>query len=160
MDASGVFPRGIGQTRLDAIAEYYDLMELAKIAQTDQQKTVETITQVPGFQQRTALMVAQGLPKVVKWIATTGLKIHEKDKIAVRSKKLEGQRVTFTGFRDKQAEATIVENGGQIVGFGTKTTILLVSPTGRRSGKAEKAEQNGIQVMTIEQFYKKFGIKT
>lgn len=155
MDASGVFPRGVGKTRLDMIAERYSLLELALMPKKD---VIGLISAIPKFQKTTAEMVANGLPLFAKWMQKTRIKIAEPKKIKVKlsSRKLEGQSVTFTGFRDKDAELKIVENGGQVISFGSKTTILLVSPTGKASGKADKAREKGIEVLTLDQLYRKY----
>jgi len=153
MDASGGFPRGVGQTRLDSIAEHHNLMQLATM---DKDELIELISAIPGFQEKSATLIATGLPKFAKWVRITGLKVRAKAKVKTTSQKLAGQYVSFTGFRDKNAETTIQENGGQVGNFGGKTTVLLVSPTGKASGKADIARGKGIPVMTLDQFYKKF----
>jgi DNA ligase (NAD+) len=155
MNASGVFPRGVGDTRLQAVAEHHNLMQLADMSKAE---VVGLISAIPGFQEKTASMIASGLPKFVKWVQRTGLKVTEvkKVKVKLQSKKLAGQAITFTGFRDKEAESLIVSNGGQVVSFGGRTTILLVSPTGKASTKADKAREKGIDVLTLEQFTRKY----
>lgn len=155
MDASGVFPRGVSDTRLQSVAEHHNLMQLAKMSKAE---VVELISGIHGFQEKTASMIAIGLPKFVKWIQRTGLTVTEikKVKVKLESQKLAGQAITFTGFRDKEAESLIVSNGGQVVSFGGRTTILLVSPTGKASTKADKAREKGIQVLTLDQFTRKY----
>jgi NAD-dependent DNA ligase len=80
----------------------------------------------------------------------------KKKKVKTKSEKLEGQNVTWTGYRDKEQEAIVQENGGQVVSFGSKTTVLLVSPSGKSSSKGDKARERGIPVMTWDEFKRKF----
>lgn len=156
MDASGLFPRGVGQTRLDAIAEHVNLIALGRKSPAE---IIDIVAEIPGFQRTTAEMVAQGLPKFERWMKATGLKVSRPVKRAApKSQRLGDVAVTFTGYRDKEQEATVVENGGRVVPFGSKTTHLLVSPNGKASTKADRAAEKGIKVMTWDQFSKKFGV--
>ena len=41
--------------------------------------------------------------------------------------------------------------GGEVVSFGSKTTILLVKAGGKASSKVEKAEAKGTKVQTFEE---------
>lgn len=158
MDASGVFPRGVSQTRLDAVAEKLNLMKLATLPEA---KIVERISQIPGFQETTAAMIAKGLVKFEKWRTITGLKVNEAAKPkapSVKVNKLKGLAVTWTGYRSADQETAVIQNGGTVVSFGGKTQVLLVSPTGKASGKADKARERKIPVMTWAEFSKKYGV--
>lgn len=65
--------------------------------------------------------------------------------------KLAGNRISFTGYRDKEQEAAITAAGGEVVPFGGSTQILLYKEGGKASGKVEKAHSKGIGTMTYEQ---------
>lgn len=67
--------------------------------------------------------------------------------------KYQGMKVCFTGVRDKNLEAAIVDGGGEIVsGVSKKTTHLIVADMDTTSSKATKAKSLGIPILTIEQF--------
>lgn len=158
MDASGVFPRGVSQTRLDLVAEKLNLMMLAK---RPVDVIVQRISSLPGFQETTARMIAKGLVKFEKWCSITGLKINDALKpkaVKVQSNKLKGLNVTWTGYRNADQEQAVQSFGGNVVSFGSKTQVLLVSPTGKTSGKADKARERQIPVMTWSEFSKKYGV--
>lgn len=157
MNASGVFPSGVGDRLLSQIAAHHNLMQLAEMSKAD---VVAAIRNIPGFEEKRALQIHSGLSKFVKWIRATKLRVREVKKVKVKldSQKLSGQAITFTGFRDKDAEDVIMRNGGQVISFGTKTTILLVSPSGRTSSKADKARERGVPVMTWDELCRKHKI--
>lgn len=67
--------------------------------------------------------------------------------------KYAGMRICFTGVRDKELEAGIAANGGEIVsGVSKNTTHLIVADINSSSSKAAKAKSIGIPILTIESF--------
>jgi DNA ligase (NAD+) len=159
MDASGVFPRGIGTRRVEMISEVLDLNKLMKGAD-DTKKVANLIsTSVPGFKVKTAEMFATALPKFVKWQKIVGIKGLKPILKIIKSGVLGGRCVSFTGYRDHEQAEIIENNGGQVVSFGSRTSILLYSPTGKQSSKTEKAKAKGIEIMTWDQLVKKFRLK-
>lgn len=154
MDASSQFPRGIGETQLQSVVEKLNLMQLAELPPLQIAKQLKAI---PGFGEVNAVKVAKGLPKFIKWLRITKIKVVKPKKVKISSLKLQGVSVSWTTYRSKDQEAIVEENGGQVVSFGVKkTNVLLFSPTGKASAKIAMAEQVGIPVMTWEQFAKKF----
>ncbi len=70
---------------------------------------------------------------------------------------LTGIKVCFTGVRDSQLETFITSNGGEVVsGVSKKTTHLIVADKESQSSKMAKAKQNGIPIITIEEFKNQF----
>lgn len=154
MDASGQFPRGIGETQLQSVVEKFNLMQLADMPPLQIAKQLKAI---PGFGEVNAVKVAKGLPKFIKWLRITKIKVVKPKRVKVRSLKLQGVSVTWTTYRNKEQEAIVEENGGQVVSFSLKkTTVLLFSPTGKASSKLSAAEKAGIPTMTWAQFAKKY----
>jgi NAD-dependent DNA ligase len=155
MDASGVFPLGMGETRFRAVAAQYDLM---KLMQLDKVGMLRKLLQVPGFQAKNAEAFVIGAPKFLKWLSITQIKIGKPktEKTKQSSSKLSGQAVTWTGYRDATQEQTVKENGGQIVPFGGKTTVLLYKASGKSSTKIQKAQDKGLVVLTWDQLVKRF----
>lgn len=157
MDASGVFPHGLGQTRFESIAAALPLM---KLVEADPDKQRLALSRLSGFGPSVIAGFIKGAPKFVKWLQITGIKTTSgKPKpVKLSSKKLDGVGATWTGFRDKEQEQIVETNGGKIVPFGGRTTVLLVSPSGKASSKADKARDKGIPVMTWEQFSRKYKV--
>lgn len=157
MDASSVFPHGMGETRFEKIAEHYDLEKILEMSPDEQEKALSTIS---GFGPSVIGAFISGAPKFQKWRAAVGIQVvkERKAKVKLKSAALNSIGVTWTGYRDKEQEQIVVENGGSVVPFGGKTSILLVSPSGKASSKADKAEQKGIPVMVWDKFVRKYGL--
>lgn len=67
--------------------------------------------------------------------------------------KYAGMKVCFTGVRDKELEAEIAAQGGEVVsGVSKNTTHLIVADVNSSSGKATKAKSLSIPILTIEAF--------
>jgi len=154
MEASGCFPMGLGAKRIMQIQKVYpNLMGLAK---KDPKELQEMIEEVPTFQSTTAKMFVDGIYKFAKFLDAHGIKVKNPEKIKKASSKLDGLKVCWTGYRNKDEEETVVKNGGEVSGFSSSTSVLIYSPTGKQSSKVDTAKQKGIPAMTWEQFRKKY----
>jgi NAD-dependent DNA ligase len=157
MEASGKFPRGLGVRRIVKIQKAYpNLMELA---QETPKALLAKIAAIPSFSTITAQMFVDGIYAFEKWVAKTGINIQKPKVAKPSSSKLSGQRICWTGYRDASQEDIVTKNGGEVVGFNSKTTVLIYSPTGKPSSKQAKAKSLGIPMLTWDQFVKKFGLK-
>jgi DNA ligase (NAD+) len=159
MDASGVFPFGMGSTRLENIAEKYDLLKLCALPEKEQRAI---LVKIPGFKEAAAEYFIKGSKKFLKWVRIVGIKPTQPKKVRTKleSTKLNGLSLAWTGYRDKEQEAIVIKNGGSVDKFGAKTSVLLVIPTGKASSKSDKAKEKGIPVMTWDKFVHKYGLVT
>lgn len=106
-----------------------------------------------------ATLFALGMPKFLKFYKALGIQVKVERKIKVKSRILDGHIIAFTGFRSKDLEQLIIQNGGQAKdSIGRDTTILLVKQKGSGSSKEKLALQRGIKVMTPQEFVKKYGL--
>ena len=158
-DATGFLGAGFGQTRFAALLEMYPNALKAWANKTPAQ-ILGLVSEVPGIGPSLAKQAAAGFPKLLSWLAKNPeLKIAKPEKVKLTSKKLAGQFVTFTGFRDGDLADRIVKNGGTYVDFGSKTTILVYG--GKQNTKVDKAKARGVKTMPIDQFMtylKKLGV--
>ena len=158
MDASGAFPRGVGETQLESVAKEFNLMQLGR---KSTEEIIDLVIQLPGFQRTNAEKVAKGLPVFLKWMAKTGLRPVQAKKVKVKSNKLDGVNVTWTTYRSAEQEEIVKQNGGNVIGFSTKkTTVLLYSPTGKTSSKIANARDAGVRTMTWDEFARKYKLNT
>lgn len=157
MVASSTFPRGMGERRFQALGQSIDLMSLMG---QDVESMIAHIQQQPGWNTKTAQAFAEGAPNFLKWLKITNVPFVNDTGAPKKIKKgpLNGVLVSWTGYRSKEEEDQVSKAGGQVVPFGTKTTVLIYSPTGKASSKVAKAEQRGIKIMTWQQFSRKYGI--
>jgi DNA ligase (NAD+) len=71
--------------------------------------------------------------------------------------KLKGLVICATGFRDQALFSQIKENGGTIADSLTKSVnCLIVKDLNSKSSKVQKAEKNGIEILDINEFMKKY----
>ncbi len=158
-DATGLLGPGFGQTRFAALLELYP-DALTTWGKLTPDEIYDLAIEVPGLGDILAEQVAQGFGRLLKWLASVPeIRLTKPPKIKKTSNKLDGQSITFTGWRDADLVEKITKAGGQYVDFGSKTTILVYG--GRPSSKVDKAKAKGIDVMSVDQFLsylKKLGV--
>lgn len=151
MQASGIFPRGFGATRFEAILEDIPYTKLSKL--TDR-TAIRNIAELPGFTEQTAQNFVKYLPKYERFINKLRWKERKRD---IRTDNpLRGHVVVFTGFRNRQWEATLKSRGAKVGGGVTKKTTLVVYS--KPSTKVDKAKKLGIRVMSKEAFARSFDL--
>lgn len=151
MFASGAFTQDLGSKKLAILCnEFPNLL--------DENVQIEEVEDVDGFSTTSATHFVSGLIKFKKFLRTLPhINIVMPKKKTVKSNKLENMAVLFTGFRDKELETAIIENGGEIKSSLSKAvTVLLAKDTSTNSGKAKKAISLGIPIMTAEKFRKSY----
>jgi NAD-dependent DNA ligase len=153
MEASGAFPRGMGEKRIKQIAKIEpDLLGLAELSP---KALTSLLLKIPMFSDTMAAVFVEGIYPFVKWFKKTKIKIVQPAKVKVESNKLNGLRVSWTGYRSPEQENAVKVSGGEVVSFGSRTQVLLYSPTGKSSTKVDKAQAKGIATLTWDQFSKK-----
>lgn len=150
MYGSSCFNRLLGSRRLEQIVQAIpDFMKLKP------QVLHQRISSLSGFNDTTASAFIEGLPLFKEFLPrlekVANIVYPKKQKL--QSKKLEGQNIVFTGFRDNNLSEIIKKNGGiEGSNVSSKTTILVVKDTSSTSSKAEKARNLGVKIMTKDQF--------
>ncbi len=149
MIATNIFGRGIGKSRSKTIMENYP--NILTSEETDEEK-VKMIVKLDGFSEKTAQLFVPYIDTFMTFIQETNLmhKLEVKEKAPTdTSHPLYNKKIVMTGFRDKQLENAIVEAGGIISNSVSKNTfMLLVDNLNSDSGKAEKARNYKIKMMT------------
>lgn len=164
MAASGVFGKGLGKTRVQSYidangVEYLTLRTLKALA-ANVESAKEAAARTPGCGPAFAETLAKGLPEWFVWLDTSGLVLSGPKTVKQTSGlPMSGMRVSFTGYRSKEEEESLVALGASIVPFGGKTDVLLHRPDGKQSTKVEKATSSGILVMLYTALYKKYSKK-
>ena len=63
------------------------------------------------------------------------------------------KRIIFTGFRDKELEKLIVDNGGKLTNVvNSKTSFVVRKSKKNNSSKVKKANELGIPVHILDEF--------
>lgn len=152
MIASCVF-NTIGEKRLNSLQELdFDLLALSKWNTADIKQSIIS----PGIGEALAEQIAQGLTDFAKFYKLNRKLIakplpYTKPKLV--NGKLSGMRIAFTGYRSKEQQAAIEQQGGIVDSFNSKTDVLLYSPTGKPSSKIAKA---GSKALTWGQFASRY----
>lgn len=115
------------------------------------------ISRLNGFDDKTAKKIAQGLPLIKAFIDQNSDYI-----TLVEEKKTDEMKdiaVVFTGFRDSELEERVEKMGGKISsGVSKKTTYLVAADPSSNSGKAGKARELGVKVLSIDEFKDMFNL--
>lgn len=145
MGSHPAFGRGVGVRKMKKLYEAFEgRMEMCK--------SVPNITQVEGFDHKTASKVANGWPAFVKFRERTKKYIKVAAYEAKKTGSLSGSSFCFTGFRSKELEAAIEELGGKVSSsVSSKLTYLVAEDKDSTSGKAKKARELGVKVIGPEE---------
>ncbi len=163
MNASNKFS-GFGQRKLDAIIS--GIADNQRVLTGKPREiTLDEITQLEGFQAKTAQAFLTALPVFRTWLAehpqirvsvdsladieATGPKLTVSPGLAAYLK----QNIVFTGFRDESMEAKVVAAGGKIQsGISGTTQLVVAADLSKGSSKLDKAREKGISVMSKAEF--------
>lgn len=154
MVASQIFGVGIGERKLSAIEAHG--ISMYELTNNDDFPS-NYIEQVPGFSGKTSKVLDDGFEEWISFYQMASRYLPHLDGSLPRKKpatkgKLSGHKFSFTGFRDKDLEAKIVDAGGEVVNFGGQTTDLIYKAGGKASTKVEKAKAKGITVVEVSKF--------
>ena len=150
LSASGTLGSGIGERKISLL-----LLELPKIL--SEGTSIEEICKIRGFSTKTAEVVftniesAKSFLKKMKKYAT----FENTNSTCSTCSKFQGQKIVFSGIRDKKLEEKIKTMGGEITTtVSGNTSVLVVKNLDSISGKIKKAQDLGTRVVSIEDFKK------
>lgn len=145
MGSHSAFGRGVGVRKMKKLEEAFQ-GDMTKCA------NVVNITQVEGFEHKTASKIAAGYPKFQEFLGKVSKYVTIAPFVAKKQGHLSGKTFVFTGFRSKDLEAAIVDAGGTMgSAVSSKTTYLVTADADSTSGKAQKARELGVQVISQDQ---------
>lgn len=164
MAASNTFGRGFGVRKIKVIIKAYPNILNEN---WDLKMIKEKVLELSGFDEITASQFANNFNKFkdffkemqnIKSINLTHLSVPTKKKINKQGDIFKDQKIIFTGFRNKEMEDFITNNGGQISSSVSKNTNLLVYSEGEKdtSSKYIKAKELKIPMMTQQEFTDKY----
>ena len=117
---------------------------------------------IKGIEKKTAEKFIKNIDNYLKFLEETKIKCvfdkkEEIDESKPVDKKFKDINVVFTGCRDKELEKRIEDGGGSIKSSITKSVnYLIVKEKDKISLKVDKAKELGIEIITLEEFNKKF----
>jgi hypothetical protein len=160
MVASQCFPAGIGERKLSMIeAAGYCMLDLITgngtkgVAGTHVERH---LLGVKGYSAISAKQTMAGIKKFekvlgryTKYLSIDGTLPKKAKAKKLATGKLSGVKVSWTGYRDKDEEAAVEKAGGEVVKFGSTTTLLIYKVGGKESTKVDKANAKGIKTSTF-----------
>jgi NAD-dependent DNA ligase len=153
MVASGVFPRGVGETRLRSLAAavptLFNIKTLDESEKLRYSNYVEAAAETKGCGPAFAEALKVGLPAFARWLAEADIEVRAVKKESKVIGPLTGKSFSWTGYRDKQQERIVEDLGGRVVAFSVKkTSVLFYQQGSRETAKPDKARESGIPVIS------------
>lgn len=141
---------GFGIRRAKLLLNQINPDDLWSLSMTD-------IVALNGFDDKTAKKISFGLSKIKTFIDSNS------DYITIikdqKTDELKDVSVVFTGFRDSELEEKVENMGGKLSsGVSRKTTYLVAADPDSTSGKAAKAKELGVKVLSIDAFKDMFNL--
>lgn len=159
MVASNILGRGIGEKKIKKIIDTYPNI-IAK-HETD---IYNKILKLEGFDELTSKLFTNNLDEFIKLFNKLPLKL-QKQLLVVKKKqnnnnnRFDNLKIVFSGFRNKEWETIIEDEGGKVVTTVSSNTDILVAKKEdielAENSKIKKALQLKITILTPEQFEKK-----
>lgn len=161
MDASNVMGRGLGEKKLKGILDAFPA-----ILEKRYVPNVSELTALKGVEKTTAELFAKNLPAFFKFVDDNELDCKAEKKHAPMEAasssgpSFDGQKIVFTGFRNKDLEEYIAARGGEISsGVSKKTTIVVCKDIEEDSSKTKKAKELGVPLIQVDDFMRSNKIK-
>lgn len=151
-DATGCFGEGIGELKLNKIVDKYGDLPY------DGNKVLDT----EGWAEKSTDQYMSSYIRYANMV--TFFQDHNLWKgftiIETKSDKCKDVKVVFTGIRSAEMEDVIRQNGGKVLSSFTKECNLVIAkdPMGN-SGKLQKAKDKGVEVISLEEAFNRFGHK-
>lgn len=162
MAASNIFGKGFGSKKikliLDANPEIFEGKQITKL------------NPVKGIGEKTSLPFLENLPLFYKFLKKTNLSNCESkprsnksdnssnssnSNKSVTNDKFKDMTIVFTGFRNKEWEKMVEEQGGKLASSISKNTSLVVTKeTDSTSSKIMKAKELNIRILSKDEFEK------
>ena len=149
MASTPYFGFGIGERKIKLITN-----EIPTILDEKEDTLIRRIPKIKGFTETSAKQFILGLIEFKKFLKTVPeIKFKLPNNKVNKNGKFSEEKIVFTGFRNKEWEKIIEEQGGQVTSTVTgNTTILVTKDPTSGSSKITKARENGTKVMSIEEF--------
>jgi len=165
---SGLNIRNFGSRTAETLVESgFDTIEKM------QKATVNDLISIKGIQTKTAEAIVTGLKAkedVIKDLLDVGISFKIKDKVQIKGNLLVGLSFCFTGSINKiddkgnrytrdMMHQLVIENSGTVEeGVKKGLSHLVVADPNSVSGKAQKARQLNINILSESDFFKKLGM--
>ena len=164
MNATNIFGHNFGHKRLEKIFVKYGNNFIKYMKDHTKDEIYNEVLKIDGFDDITASQFSNLIHefiKVFEKIPNSYQKtIIKNSETKVVSEKFKVKKFVFSGFRNKEWEDYITENGGELVSSVSKNTSYLVTTKKDydegSTSKVIKAKEVGVTIVIKEEFEKKF----
>jgi NAD-dependent DNA ligase len=157
LDASNILGRGFALKKIKLVSQKYPLNKKADILKL----TVDDLLKIDGIGNVNAKQFVENIKKFYEFLDKIGYKCDKEEvkKEVVNVKTvLKDKKFIFTGFRNKDWEKLITDSGGKVVTSVSKTVdYLVVKNKTDKSGKIDKANELGVNILDMDEFSKMIG---
>jgi len=152
--SSPFFGRGVGKRKFKKLLTGLQVKSFGELPLLNKAQ----ICSVEGFEDKTASKIVSGIEEFMGFIDEIQNMNLVSELPSTSGGSMSGEKVVFTGFRDKELQAQVEAEGGTMQSaVSSKTTILVAKNPNSNSGKMKKARDNGTRVMGIEEFKEMMG---
>ena len=164
MNATNIFGHNFGHKRLEKVFIKYGNNFIKFMKEHTKEEITKEIIKIDGFDEITSNQFSEYIHEFIKVFEKIPKKyqknIIDNSEIKKVSEKFKGKKFVFSGFRNKEWEEYIVINNGELVNSISKNTSYLITTKkdleeGNNS-KVVKAKELGVEIVTKEDFEKKF----
>jgi NAD-dependent DNA ligase len=160
MAGSGVFGRGLGQTRFEALTSAIpDLLDRPEVQDDDIESMTKLFATVEGFAGVYAQQTASRFHKFRTLLLELDVKYINEPEVEKEEIEngLKGKNVVLTGFRDAKISDLLAASGGKLQStVNGKTDILVIKDASSESAKSKAAREKGVEIMTREEFTERY----
>jgi DNA ligase (NAD+) len=160
MGASNKLGRNLGTRKIKEIITIYP--DILKESEDDEDELYEKIIKVPGFSEKLSEQFSENFKNFKKFYNEIAkikdLSRFEKIEIKKIDGVFSGKSIVFTGFRDKNLEKFILDNGGKISESISGNTFMLVYADDADTGSSKfvKAKEKEVKIIKKSDFVKDY----
>ena len=163
MDASNIMGRGFGLKKIKSITDIHpEILDNTKIARNKALKLkASDLIKINGIAKTSAELFIENLPKYYEFYDNLGFKCKGDKKLPANAvvadinTNFKDKTFIFSGFRNKDYEKKITDNGGKITTSVSKnTSYLIVKDKNENTAKIIKARELGVIILGLEEFEK------
>jgi NAD-dependent DNA ligase len=163
MDASNIMGRGFGLKKIKSITDIHpEILDNTKAARNKALKLkASDLIKINGIAKTSAELFIENLPKYYEFYDNLGFKCKGDKKLPANAvvadinTNFKDKTFIFSGFRNKDYEKKITDNGGKITTSVSKnTSYLIVKDKNENTGKIIKARELGVIILSLEEFEK------
>lgn len=148
MVASNLFGRGFGEKKLNTIISAHpEILD---------EVIISSLKEIEGIGAVTAKQFIENLPKFYIFLKEINYTCKKNKTPEQKGYKLKDMTIVFTGFRNKEWEQVIVDNGGKMgASISKNTSIVVAVDKTEDSAKLKKARELNVTIYDKDEFYEK-----